>query len=497
MNGRRTTDNRWDPDDVPWLLAGLITIGAVLLVFGVLLDYSALDVWSGIVVFLVLMLLSLPLFRRVARAEGDPWLYRVLVLALAVKFVASMARFFMIQVIYDGSSDAGKYHEAGVTFVNRLRDGAPIHPIPIMENFPVETQRIGDVVGGIYTVTGPSQYAGFLVFAFLCFWGQVFMFRGFSAAVPEGDHRRFALLALFVPSVVFWPSSIGKEALLIFCIGLTVYGGGLLLAPRPRLRGALFFIAGTLLVLLVRPHVAIMSIGGLVLALAVGLLTGFRGSSASEREGVIRGAGRGRAVRLVGLCVLILLAVGASGRMGEVFGDDEGELSAQAALEDAQQQSSIGGSEFDPVAVAGVRELPAAIISVYFRPFPWEATNFNALLAAGETLILLGALALNWRRVLNFPRMALRRPFLVFCSSYVLLFAVGFSYIANFGILTRQRVQALPILLMILAIPAIPRHRFVRSSESGDDEGAEETVVPVDSVVDVQDRAPLGERVVR
>ncbi|MCZ7630515.1 MAG: hypothetical protein M5U19_16410 [Microthrixaceae bacterium] len=42
--------------------------------------------------------------------------------------------------------------------------------------------------------------------------------------------------------------------------------------------------------------------------------------------------------------------------------------------------------------------------------------------------------------------MALRRPFIVFALAYVLLFAVGFSFIANFGILTRQRVQGLPVL---------------------------------------------------
>ncbi len=93
---------------------------------------------------------------------------------------------------------------------------------------------------------------------------------------------------------------------------------------------------------------------------------------------------------------------------------------------------------------------------MFFRPFPWEAGNLNGLIAAAEGLLLLGLFALSWRRLLSLPRLALRRPFLVFSLSYVLLFAIGFSFIANFGILARQRSQALAILLVVLALPKAP-----------------------------------------
>lgn len=458
LRARRSTDNRWDPDDVPWLLAGLALIGGLLLVFGVMLDYSALDVWTGIIVFLVLTGASVPLLRWVARKDGDPWLYRTLTIALLVKFAASMARYFMIFVMYDGSADAGRYHSAGVMFANRLRDGVPIHPLDAMAGFPIETQRVADVVGGIYTVTGPSAYAGFIIFAYLCFWGQVLMVRAFRVAVPEGDHRRYTLLAMFLPSLLFWPSSIGKEAAIIFLLGVIVYGGGLLLAPRPQLRGAVFFAGGSLLVLLVRPHVATMSIGALVLAMVVGVLAGFR----SEGGRAVAGTRRGRAVRLAALVLLVVLAVGASTRLGEVFGEEGEDATALSALEGTASQSSRGGSEFAPVGVSGPSEVPSGIVSVYFRPFPWEAANMNSLIAAGESLLLFGLFVANWRRVAALPKLALRRPYLVFCSAYIVVFAIGFSYIANFGILARQRVQALPILLVLLALPPIERYSFSR-----------------------------------
>jgi hypothetical protein len=274
----------------------------------------------------------------------------------------------------------------------------------------------------------------------------VLMVRAFKAAVPEGDHRRFALLVLFLPSLLFWPSSIGKEALLMGCLGLIVYGGALLLAPRPRLRGALFFAIGASLVMLVRPHVALMSILGLGLAMAVGVLGGFGGSG--------QGAVRGRSLRLVALVVVVVLAVIGSTRVGDQF-EEYAEGGAEATLAGALEQSSIGDSEFTPVAVSSVTDVPAGIISVLFRPFPWEARSLSTLVTAAESLVLVGLIAFSWRRLFSLPRLLLRRPFLVFCLSYVVLFSIGFSFIGNFGILARQRVLVLPIVLMFLALPRL------------------------------------------
>lgn len=464
---RSTANNSWDPDDVPWLVGGLTAVAALLVGFSFMLDYSALDVWTGIIVFLVLTAVSVPAFQWIARRDDDPWLFKALMAGLLFKFAGSMARYFMIFVLYGGSGDAGRYHEAGVTFVNHLRDGDPIHPIAIMQGFPDETQRIADFVGGLYTVTGPSAYAGFLVFAFICFWGQVLIARGFKVAVPEGDHRRFTMLVLFVPSLVFWPSSLGKEALMIGCLGLITFGGALLLAPKPRIRGAGFFVAGSLLVLLIRPHVAIMAIGALALAMAVGLLAGFQG------DGTKSGSTRGRAIRFVALVVIVFLSMAASTRLAETFNDYGEEGGTLASLEGTASQTSRGGSEFVPMTITGPSRLPAGIVTVFFRPFPWEAGNMNGIIAGAEGLLLLGMFAVSWRRLISLPRLALRRPFLVFSLAYVLLFSIGFSFISNFGILARQRSQALAVLFVVLALPkaAMPSLSVRRGRRDDEDTG--------------------------
>ena len=61
-----------------------------------MLDSSGFDVWMGVVTFLVLTAASVPVFRWIARREGDPWLSRILLIALLVHFVGAMARYYMI-----------------------------------------------------------------------------------------------------------------------------------------------------------------------------------------------------------------------------------------------------------------------------------------------------------------------------------------------------------------------------------------------------------------
>lgn len=447
--GRLARANRvtWDAADAPFLIAGLVVVGVIIAGVTIMLDASALDVWSGLIVFLVLMSASVPLLRWVARKEEDPWLFKVLFGALVLHLAVSLVRYYMIFVMYHKNGDAGVYHGAGLEIARQVRDGRGLQAVGAIENFPIESQRVGYLVGFLYVITGPSAYAGFFVFTYLCYWGQVLVVRAFKVAVPEGDYRRLTLLVMFLPSLLFWPSSIGKEALMIACLGVIVYGGALLLCEHPKLRGGVFFVIGILLVLLFRPHVALMAIGGLGLALAVGMVSGLGGGRQRDRPV----STKGRVFRVVGLVAVLLLASVGSTRLGQTL--KENQDGSSEGLEQALTQTAIGNSEFTPAAITGPTKLPAGFVTVLARPFPWEAHNLNNLIAATEGIVLLGLAAMSWRRLMSLPRLAMRRPFLIYCAVYVLLFVVAFSYIANFGILARQRVQVLPVLLVFFALP--------------------------------------------
>ena len=68
------------------------------------------------------------------------------------------------------------------------------------------------------------------------------------------------------------------------------------------------------------------------------------------------------------------------------------------------------------------------------------------------------------------PTSAMRRLWPIACQEYKALFRrkLGvFAFIANFGILARQRAQVLPFLFILLALPAFTDRRGTRGRDRG------------------------------
>ena len=71
---------------------------------------------------------------------------------------------------------------------------------------------------------GPSRLGGFLVYTFIGYWGLVLFHHAARIGLPSLDERRYAMLLYFMPALVFWPSSIGKEAVMMLAIGCAAFG---------------------------------------------------------------------------------------------------------------------------------------------------------------------------------------------------------------------------------------------------------------------------------
>ena len=102
------------------------------------------------------------------------------------------------------------------------------------------TQYMELITTAIYTVIGPTTLAAFFVYGAFAFWGAYLLYRAFRVALPEGDHRRYAYLVFFLPSMLYWPSSIGKESWLMLFVGVTALGAAKFFAHQ---RGALALLA--------------------------------------------------------------------------------------------------------------------------------------------------------------------------------------------------------------------------------------------------------------
>ena len=394
-----------------------------------------------VVAFLVPVLLaaSWPAFTRQARRERDPTLVRLLVAALLLKLFGSLVRYWVAVAFYDSNADAFEYHRVGVDLAMRFRAGNFDTGLPSLSG----TEFISFFTGITYTITGPSIFAGFLLYSWLAFGGMFYLYRAFTIAIPDGRKRSYARLLFFMPSMLYWPSSIGKEAWMLFTLGLAAFGTARLLTGRPW-RGMALAGVAMWLAAIVRAHVSGMVVLGLVVA--------YLFARPPRRLGAL-----GPAVKMVALAALLVVAVGLLGRTQSYLlekGIDPAD-GVTGVLAETGRRTTQGGSGFEaPSTGASLAKLPFAAVTILFRPFLFEVHNAQAAITALESTLLLALVLARRRAIWQAVRHLRRYPYVAFILVYSALFVVAFSSIGNFGILARERTQLLPFFLVLLAVPA-------------------------------------------
>ena len=433
--------------DVMVSVASVALVGAVAWGLAWSMERASYGTFAGALIGIALALLSVVIGRALARRESDPVIGRLLVIAPLLKLAMTVVRYGVAFVIYDGRADSADYHLNGIRLGLLYREG--IFDADLDRAF-VGTGFVRMLTGLLYSVIGPTQLGAFFVFSWLGFLGLYFFYRAFRLAVPEGDHRRYALLVFVLPSLLFWPSSLGKEAWMAFTLGIVAYGSARLLTSRRH--GVPVAAVGLLGASAVRPHVAAMAGCALIAA----YLFRRRPKDASIIAPIWKLAG------ILTLGVGLVLMVGQS---KEVLGVDDFNTDAVlTALDKAGSRTDEGGSVFENEQTSlSPSKFPEALVGVLFRPFPWEAGNPQALIASAEGAFLLGLFILGWRRVVGAIRSVLRTPYIVLCLVYTVLFVYAFSSFSNFGILTRQRVQVLPFVIVLVCLPPFQaRHQRIR-----------------------------------
>ena len=439
--------------DVQGLTIGVAVLVAGLLIGGVfvVLDTSTYDLAGGLIVAPIIIAISLPAFVRQARREGDPRVLKILIIALAVKLLGAAVRYYITFYVY-GSADANSYHREGLMISQQLWGGTAFADLslPGYGSIFEGTPFISLLTGLVYSVIGPTKLGGFMVFSWLAFWGLFLFYRAFVIAVPEGRSRQYAFFLFFIPSLLYWPASLGKDSWMVFGLGIAAFGAARALSGTP-LRGLVISALGLWLTAIVRPHIAAMFVLGLAVAFIV------------QRSPRTRGSLHPIA-RIVGLAGIVVLAAILLSRTAEFLQVPSLNASGVVGeLEAVSERSDYGGSEFDPTIVRSPADLPLALVTVLYRPFPFEANNFLALAVSIEALLLLcltlGRLRWLWAAV----KESRRQPFLILALAYVGIFVVAFSSFPNFGLLVRERVQVLPFLLALLCVPPAPKNDMTRS----------------------------------
>ena len=246
---------------------GLVVIAGYVILLVRLMETSTYDTWGALIVGPVLTAVTFPALARQARREGDPRLLWILMAALVVKLLFAVLRHYQATELYEFSDSTG-YHRGGTELAGRFLAGNFDTSVPVQ--LPSETLFMYIVTGVVYTVIRPSMLGGFVAFSWLAFLGLFLFYRAFHLAVPGGRSRTYAKLLFFLPSMLFWPSSIGKEAWTVFTLGIAAFGAARLFAGRGHARGIALFVLGLAGTAAVRPHFA----GIFALAVTIGYLVG-------------------------------------------------------------------------------------------------------------------------------------------------------------------------------------------------------------------------------
>jgi hypothetical protein len=284
----------------------------------------------------------------------------------------------------------------------------------------------------------------FAAFSFSGLWAM------YSAIVRKyrGNEKWIAIAILFVPSVVFWGSGILKDTITLGALGWLTYAVFSMLELKERsIKHLLIIAVSSWLLISIKFYILLSFLPGLTIWL-------FWKNVVSIRNVVLKAL------------VFPMIAV-VFGIMGFILLNNLSKVSDKYAIDQIAERAAItaydirygwgardgGDGGYDIGLPDGswqslVRLMPAAINVSLFRPYLWEIRNPLMLLAAAESVAVLG-LTLYFFIGKKGYKNVLSDPFLVFCLTFALLFAfaVGVSTF-NFGTLMRYKIPLMSFFIL-------------------------------------------------
>ncbi len=418
---------------------------------GWVIGYRAIDFWGAFLIPAILIAIAFPIIHLFA-SRTDSSLENLYLLALAAFVPVTYLKYLSNNYVYNGA-DSTTYLVAGKAIASNFwdRDASLASLIPK----GIGTRFTEGLTGIVQVITGRSDLGSFMAFSMFAFVGAVCLVE--AARLGLGDRinvRGYAMLVLFLPSMLFWPAGVGKDSWMLLGVGFLALGAAKVLSGRQRIDSVFWLGLGVVTTAAIRPHITLLMLGSFGLALAL-------------RRRKVRNT-----MELFGMLLLVLVIVGltvfASSRAVELIPTlKDGVSGAQVQLDKTATNTLIGGSQVDSFRANSPAQYPTALFTVLFRPTLLEAASPQSAMSAIESTALLVFLFLRRRNIMEGLRRLRTLPYLLMALCFCALFAAIWSNVGNLGIIVRQRTMILPFLLLfpMLRLPSYFRREEV--SEGG------------------------------
>lgn len=295
------------------------------------------------------------------------------------------------------------------------------------EGFGVGTKFIFFFVQHSRDLVGGTFLDYFLLFQAAGFCGVAILMRIFEEIWLELDREQplYTYLLIFLPGLHFWTSAIGKDALIFPGICLSLW------AAMQIRRRYLWMGVGLLVVLLVRPHIALVMVAAVMLTLLLD-----KGSRIYTKIALIGASAAGMGF--------------AASSVQSTFQLDVTSADSVADFLARHDQITQGSSDALNVVEGNVAE---KFFSLLFRPFFYDAEGAFGYIASVENAVLLliiGTFLFRIRdSVILFRSIALFRYAAVMAMGVAIVLTLVYY---NVGLGLRQKTMFVPALLAMYVV---------------------------------------------
>lgn len=274
---------------------------------------------------------------------------------------------------------------------------------------------------------GLSYLGCFLIYNLIGSIGLLYFYKTLTLATLNSPKKikYLTTIIIFLPSISFWSSAIGKDAISFLSVCLALW------AALELNRRNFLMLTSISLMLLVRPHMA----GLMVIGLSI---SSFVEPKSSITKKILMGS-----FSIIIAATLIPYALDYSGIKDEITSD-----TLMNYIESRQGSNLEGGSSVDIASMS----LPMQLFTYLFRPVLFEARSIFSLFAAIDNFILLYLFIAGGYSFFKNKKIIIKgNENRIFMWTYSILSWLVLSMTtANLGIALRQKWMFVPVLIFLL-----------------------------------------------